>query len=271
MTRVKKFFNNYQTIYRHAASARDPIGNGKPVSESIRFYLRPHDTSVDIYCHNTLLGTISSDNVMEFTAAPKEIWRVGNSLAMTIRKLMPLHFHNFERGEYKVITRKNTANTNKATNYSGQAGFREAAKTAQQYFQHLRINIETGEVVNPRDMKLSVNEEKRKIWLAGLKQVRLKLRTMARLGLLERNENRSYVYLNSDIIQHIAEQIMKGEVDDRLIDGITLATSTWTARRKNITFSEAVYRTFEVAVKSNSKTMRQHVGVLDNGDKSDQI
>lgn len=260
----------YAALLKKVKTARRPYTSGKPLNSSMRGYLRedPDYTAPVIDIRHEYRGsdkgykvcTVYPDNIVEMVATPNEIWSRGTSLSQQLNKVLPLVLHNFDTGRYKLITEADLHN------YQGLFWWQQvrgASKEAQEYFQHLKVNLCTGKVINPKDMTPVVDEEKRKEWLAGLKKFRLKLRTLARLGVLRSFKDRTVYTIDKADLQHLADAIMRGECDETCVKLLVEHTSDWQVGRSGKTFDACVLNTFENMLKSNSRELRSHAGVID--------
>lgn len=240
-------FKSYAEMHEYVSEGRSPRGSGRKYTSAFRLFLR--DDHIEINCHSLKLAKLHPDDTLEFVATTRQVWAAGNSLAMNMAKLLPVIFRNFDTGRYKVVSP-----------LKGSVWQRDA----QEYFQGLILNLKTGEVINPKDMTPETNEEKRKQWLAGLKSFRLRLRAMARVGVFDAQKNdapRHSPYFSADDLNALAEAIMSGEVSEDIARMLRYKTSEWTAHKYS-SYGEAVVAVFENTVKSNSRTLRTHVGVI---------
>lgn len=243
----RKPFNSFAEMYAYVNEGRTPRDKGRKYTSAFRLFLR--DDHIEVRNHGMSVAKLYPDDTLEFIATTKQVWAAGNSLAMNFTKLLPVIFSNFDTGRYKVVSP-----------LKGSVRQREA----QEYFQGLILNLKTGEVINPKDMTPVTDEDKRKQWLAGLKSFRLRLRAMARVGVFDAyndGKSRYHTYSSADDLNALAEAIMSGEVSEGMVDMLGHKVSSWTAR-KYTSYGEAVVAVFENTVKSNSRTLRTHVGVI---------
>jgi hypothetical protein len=87
---------------------------------------------------------------------------------------------------------------------------------------------------------------------------------MARVGVFDAQKDyapRHSPYFSTNDLRTLAEAIMSGEVSEDTARMLRFKTSEWTAR-KYTSYGEAVVGVFENTVKSNSRTLRTHVGVI---------
>jgi hypothetical protein len=256
--------NSYASARKFVDSARWPE-KGKKFNSSIRLSLLPN-MDIEVKSHAYTIAVLSPTNILEFVAPPSVISLQGTSLSQQFEKVFPLSFRNFAVGRYKVVHAKEYDRIPQYNVYT-TADYAERHKTwleirreAPEYFQHLKLNIATGEVINPKDMTPIVNEERQKQWRTGLKQFRTVLRAMARVGTFDNADLGYGAYLNDQARQMIAEAIMEGKVSEKVVEVLKNGTSSWKARR--VGASAAVLATFENLVKSNSRELRAYVKVI---------
>lgn len=266
----KKYFNkaftSHHAALKYVLAGRSPFKHGRPIATSFRMFAVSSglSTEVHLYHDDHKLAVFHPDNTVEFTAPRKTIWSSCYSIAGNIHKIVPVYFHRINTGRYGLVTPYDVDTLNK----NGVTVINRWHKRAmqmidkQEYFQHLRLDLSTGKIVNPKDMAPVVDETKRKIWLDGMKAARLKLRAMARVGVFENRELSYRHYMTPEQIFHIADCIMAGALDEAAIDSIVSTVSHWKVRRF-LSVGDAVVAAFETTVKSNSAEMRTHVGVLD--------
>lgn len=240
-------FKSYAEMYDFVSGGRSPRSAGRKFTSAFRLFLR--DDHIEVRNHSLTLAKLYPDDTLEFIATTKQVWGAGSSLAMNFTKLLPVICRNFDKGRYKIVSP-----------LAGNVWQRDT----QEYFQGLILNLKTGEVINPKDMTPVTDEDKRKQWLAGLKSFRLRLRAMARVGVFDAyndGKSRYHTYFSADDLNALAEAIMSGEVSEGMVDMLGHKVSSWTARKYS-SYGEAVVGVFESTVKSNSRTLRTHVGVI---------
>lgn len=264
----RKPFDSFAEMYAYVNGGRSPRSAGRKYTAAFRLYL--HDDHIEVRNHSMSIAKLYPDDTLEFIATTKQVWSAGNSLATNFTKLLPIDFQNFDTGRYKIVHKNATAKLPPYRNYTSadytnrHNAWLQLRKESQEYFQGLILNIKTGEVINPKDMSPVTNEDKRKQWLAGLKSFRLRLRAMARVGVFgayNDGKPRYHTYFSADDLNALAEAIMSGEVSAGMVDMLGHKVSSWTARKYS-SYGEAVVGVFESTVKSNSRTLRTHVGVI---------
>ena len=187
------------------------------------------------------IARVYPDDTVEFIATSRSVACNGQSLSQNFWKVIPLDFIRIATNRYRVKAR-------------GPA-------IGHEYFQYMRVNLKTGEIINPKNMEPVVDTEKRKQWLRGLKAFRLQLRAMARVGALE-GKHEHYHYINIERLKHISDCIMDGAVTPQAVDILVSVTSPWRADGES-SYGEAVVRMFESVVKSQSRELRNMAGVID--------
>ncbi len=270
-----KSFISYDKVKKYVYGGRWPMTAGRQYTQSFRIIAAEGDGGVEFhaYIDKTKLAVFHPDNTVTMVATPGDVWRYNHTLSGNIHKLIPIYMKRVATGRYGVIAADEVVESLDNPERIGLINrwHRKAmAEThKQEYFQHLRLDLSTGKIINPKDMTPTVDEAKRKQWIDGLKRTRLTLRAMSRIGGLEHythNIASSYTYLGKDVVLRIAECVMAGGLDAATIDALAHSLTTWKRRRYNTT-GEAIVSTFENLVKSHSREMRGHVGVLDFSEK----
>jgi hypothetical protein len=242
---------------------------------NIRLIQRYDHIDIDTDRRGYSLAKLYPDNTLEFIAEPSVINAQGASLAQQFAKVVPFDVVNFDTGRYKIVPTDKYADLPPYPRSHNQTmeewrtqwderskALRKLKSEAQEYFMGMKLNIATGIVINPKDMTPDVDEDKRKQWTAGLKAVRLRLRAMERVGVFEQYTSHipSYTNLTRDDMHRFAEIIMTGEAPQELVEIIARNTSKWKANKVGV--SKAMMTTFENLLKSNSRELRLHVGVI---------
>ena len=262
MPRINHFpdaFSGYADMLDYVKRGRSPTKLGRKVTSNTRLYLL-EDGSITVHVHKIMLAIVTPDNMLEFTASHEQVWHAGHSLVWNIHKTLPVWFKNIDKGRYKLVVREDIESvTDKSEPY--YKVIRKVTPLAQEYFQHLKLDLKTGKIINRKDMTPVVNEDKRKQWLSGLKKTRMNLRAQARVGALDGRHN-SYHFLDAARTKYIADCIMAGQLDTVAVEYLIDTTSPWRARSYS-TYGDAVVATFENFVKSNSRELRVMAGVLD--------
>lgn len=233
------YYYTYAELHDYVRRARDPVGKGRKLTAAFRLFNRAG--AIEICNGARAIARVYPDDIVEFIATPRSVACNGQSLSQNFWKILPLDFIRIATNRYRVKA-------------CGPA-------IGHEYFQYMRVNLKTGEVINPKNMEPVVDTEKRKQWLRGLKAFRLQLRAMARVGALEGKHDR-YQYMSIDRLKHISDCIMDGAVTPQAVDILVSATSPWRASGDS-SYGEAVIRMFESVVKSNSRELRNMAGVID--------
>jgi hypothetical protein len=262
-------FLSYREMCDYVREGRDPRRSGRKYTSAFRLYLR--DGHIEIFNHKTRLALLHSDNILEFVATTRTFWSCGSSLAQNLTKLVPVDAVNFTTGRYKIVPTKLYDGLPGYKFYTTQdyttrhAAWLKIRRDAQEYFQYLKLDLKTGEIINPKKLVPETNVDKRKEWLAGVKSFRLRLRAMARVGALEGHitalENTRTGYFTKEEVSQIAEAIMTGEVSVETARLLCKGTGTWKLRNTE-NKNEVIYETFENLIKSASRDMRLHLGVI---------
>jgi hypothetical protein len=215
--------------------------------------------------HDDKICVVSSDNILTFIATDRTIRRQQYTLSGSFRSFLPVHFFNFDKGRYRVV-HETAVPKKQIKGYDGEVfehpDWIALRKCGQEYFQHLKLDLCTGKIINPKDMAPDVNDDRRKEWLRNLKAYRLRLRAMARVGAFDNIEvARSYrSWWDGTQLNKLAEAIMSQDFSPETMKLLTDRTGAY--KYRNMPRSVAVVDVFESAVKSNSRDMRLHLGVL---------
>lgn len=233
------YYRSYKELNDYLRRARDPVGKGRKFTSAFRLF--DCVGAIEVRNGGRAIARVYPDDTVEFVATSRVIAVLGQSLSMNFLKVLPMDFVRIATHRYRVRPR--------------------GVPKGHEYFQHMRVNIKTGEIINPKNMEPVVDSEKRKQWLRGLKAFRLQLRAMARVGALE-GKHDGYNYLNVERLKHISDCIMNGTVSPRAVDMLVSATSPWRSNGDSF-YGETVVRMFESVVKSHSRELRNMAGVID--------
>lgn len=233
------YYKSYEELNNYLRRARDPVVKGRKFTSAFRLFNCAG--AIEIRNGARAIARVYPDDIVEFIATPHVIAAQGQSLATNFWKALPMEFVRIATRRYRVRPR--------------------GVPKGHEYFQYMRINIKTGEIINPKNMEPVVDSDKRKQWLRGLKAFRLQLRAMARVGALE-GKHDGYNYINFDRLKHISDCIMGGAVSPQAVAILVSATSPWRSAGDS-SYGETVVRMFENTVKSHSRELRSMAGVID--------
>jgi hypothetical protein len=263
MNRIyRNAFTDYKHALRFAEAGRSPWKHGRPYRSFGRLYLgkdEDNQTVISFWVHDVQVCTMTPDNIVTFTATPAQIRSVGPSLAGSFSSMLPALFVNFATGRYKLWSKELPMQEGR----HAYTDWRRLRSEGQEYFQHLRLDIVNGVIVNTKDMTPTVDNDKRKQWTRNLKAYRYRLRVMARLGTFD-NMQRERTWWDKDSIHMLAEAVMKLDVSPDIMQMLVNQTSSW--KYKDMPRGEAVLQVFNSAVQTHSREMRLHLGVLVNQD-----
>jgi hypothetical protein len=258
-------FDRFGQILDFAMKGRSPYKLGVPFRTFGRLHVNKEHTEITFSVHDDKVCVISKDNIVTFIATDKTIRRNQHTLSGSFRTFLPVHFVYFDTGRYK-IAHDSAMPKKQGTYYDGRTfeynDWKALRKCGQEYFQHLKLDLCTGKIINPKDMAPDVNDERRKEWLRNLKAYRLRLRAMARIGAFDNVEReRSYhTWWDGAQLNKLAEAIMAQDFSPETIQLLTARLGAW--KYRTMIPGDAVVEVFESAVKSNSRDMRLHLGVL---------
>jgi hypothetical protein len=265
MGKKARRFDRFGQILDFAMKGRSPYKNGVPFRTFGRLHVNEEHTEITFSVHDDKICTITSDNVLTFIATDKTIRTQQYTLSSSFRSFLPVHFINFDTGKYKVC-HEGTTPKRRVMSYDGQYyefnDWNALRKSGQEYFQHLKLDLCTGKIINPKDMAPDVNEDRRKEWLRNLKAYRLRLRTMARIGAFDNvvRERSYHNWWDGTHLNKLADAIMAQDFSPEAMQLVIARMGAW--KYRTVPPGEAVVDVFESAVKSNSRDMRLHLGVL---------
>jgi hypothetical protein len=258
-------FDRFGQILDFAMAGRSPYKLGVPFRTFGRLHVNKEHTEITFSVHDDKICVVSSDNILTFIATDKAIRRQQYTLSSSFRSFLPVRFFNFDKGRYRVV-HDSAMPKRTGTCYDGKTfvynDWRALRKSGQEYFQHLKLDLCTGKIINPKDMAPDVNDGRRKEWLRNLKAYRLRLRAMARVGAFDNVEReRTYhSWWDGTQLNKLAEAIMAQDFSTETMKLLTARIGAY--KYRTMSPGEAVVEVFESAVKSNSRDMRLHIGVL---------
>jgi hypothetical protein len=114
-------------------------------------------------------ATLSKDNILEFTADVGAMRRISITLAQALHRAIGIRWNRVATGRYEVVTYAN-----------------HITKSVSEFRKGLKINIISGEILNPyiRNKEVADTDAK-KVWLRSLKEYKKGLKARARLGVLD--------------------------------------------------------------------------------------
>ena len=268
MAKRKGAFRSYDEAANWLSKGRWPNEVGREYVSRMRLYQRDGHIAIhhDNWRNDECIAKLTPDNVLELVATPQSISARGTSLSQQLEKVVPFRLCNFAVGRYKVVHMDEYKRLPEWKDYSDWGPrhqiWLDIRREAHEYFMGMRLDLSTGMVINTKDMTPNVDEDKRKQWTAGLKAVRLRLRAMERVGVFDQYAAtvRSYAHNTRDDMVKAAEIIMTGEAPQELVEIIARNTSNWKAQQVGV--GKAMMTAFENMLKSNSREMRLHVGVI---------
>ena len=242
-----RWFRDCKSIREYTMEGRWPSTLGRPYRSFARLFAR--DEKVEVHVHKTHVLNVYPDDAVEFVATTRDILGVAVTLSGSLPRVLPIEFINFDTKRYRVRGRNN------------RMSWLEASRTQQEYFQHLRLNLKTGEIINPKDMSPIVNDDKRKAWIRNLKAYRQRLRTMAKIGVFDNMAPASrHGWMGQENIKRLAEAIMAMDFSEEVLELLANATGRW--KYRNQTMGDAVMDVFNSTLQNNSREMRLHLGVI---------
>lgn len=248
---MQQHAKNYQGLMNLIKRGRDPYTNGVPFKSFARLYLQRDSNTISLHVRDKHIADVTPDDELTFVATPATIWSVGNTLSGSFSNLLPVMFANFDKGRYRVVPLPPPG--------WRWSEIRELARKGQEYFQHLKLDLKNNRIINTKDMKPVVDTDKRKQWVRNLATYRMRLRTMAKLGVFD-SMDPPRKNLDSKTINALADAIMAQDYSQPVLTMLVGCTKTWKYRQ--LCRGDAVVHVFNGAVQNNSRDMRLHLGVI---------
>lgn len=257
-------FGTFKDILDFTLRGRSPYKHGVPFRSFGRLHVDLKHTEITFSMGKDTICTVSNENILTFVATPEVIRRNQYTLSSSFRVFLPVHFLNFDVGRYKVSHEAGFSRCmhtfNDGATYEA-VNWRDVRKSGQEYFQHLKIDLCTGKVINPKDTTPTVDEDRRRAWMKNLKAFRLRLRTMARIGVFDNAESaKTHGWWDEDDVHCLADAIMAQDVSPAVLQLLIDRARSYRYRR--LSRGDAVMTVFESVIKTYSLSIRLHLKVL---------
>lgn len=197
-----------------------------------------------VWLHGHRVGRYLPDDTFEFTLTEDALHRVSASLSATAYVNTPFAFKRLGVGRYRV------------SNYPHSDG--------PEYFPGLTYDLADDQWLNARpDAHTNVNQEARKEWLKASREWKYAVKTLARLGVLERIEpmRGTHSYAPGGLKSAAGLDKLYKIVSDRDVSSEALS---W-LRAMTYTYnpsSEEVYAAFVRVLEHHSFELRKRFGVF---------
>lgn len=182
----KAVIRSYADTEAHFKTCRSPA-KGKPLRSWARIF-RNEDGSFSFRAMGyngdagQEIGVLTADDVFTFTMRPHIARNTcAVTLAQSLYKAIPIMWQRVGIAKYRVHYTGNIPKTDK-----GWVDWKYMRKDAPEYFEGIKFNLKTGELVNAMpNVIVKVNDAKRKEWLTSLRKFKLTVKTMAKIGVFD--------------------------------------------------------------------------------------
>lgn len=157
--------------------------NGKPILSFARMYQQGDAYTINI--GKLLIAKVLPDNTLEYHASVDEYRSVHPTISSALDRIINVKSLRVGKNRYRVghvkwLGRVMTSWGRETHNWN------KLRSEGQEYFQGLKIDLMSGEVINPRaDMSLTVNPDNRKTWLRALRSFKNGILVRKKLGVFD--------------------------------------------------------------------------------------
>lgn len=157
--------------------------NGKPILSFARMF--QSGDAYAIHIGKLVVAKILPDNTLEYCASVDEYRSVHPTISSALDRIINVKSlrvgkNRYRLGHVKWLGRVTTAWGSEIHDW------KKLRSEGQEYFQGLKIDLISGEVLNPRaDMTLAINSDNRKTWLRALRSFKGGIKVRNRLGVFD--------------------------------------------------------------------------------------
>ncbi len=163
-------------------SAKNKV-TGKPILSFARMF--QSGDAYAIHIGKLVVAKILPDNTLEYCASVDEYRDVHPTISSALDRVINVKSLRVGKNRYRVGHVKWLGRVKTAWG-SEMHDWKKLRSEGQEYFQGLKIDLHSGEVLNPRtDMKLAVNSDNRKTWLRALRSFKGGIKVRTRLGVFD--------------------------------------------------------------------------------------
>lgn len=182
---------SYTDAVRLFQTARDKE-RGKPLRSFANMTLEGGVYVISIHGHN--LAKVHPDNTLEYVASPELYRDRHNTISMSFHHIVPVQSIRVSTNKYRIGHVKWMGSREVTFQQYGSGGtatyvrkdWEKLRAEGQEYFQGVKIDLHSGEVVNPReDMTVNIISENRKTWLRSLRNFKNGIRVRGKLGVFD--------------------------------------------------------------------------------------
>jgi hypothetical protein len=238
----------YEQAEAFFAKARD-VSKGRPL-HSYAWRLHKDGDCYPVWVQGQPLGRYNPDNTFVFTMPDTTLRRFSQSISATADRNLPFRVVRLSPERFRV-----------ASTYLG-----EAVADGPEYFAGLTYDLTNRRWVNARPDALSrVNKEARREWLRALKAWKRTVKTLARLGVLERIEpDRGAPYIYSDAgVDKLYKIIATNDVSEASLAWVKGNLVAYYGPYEGVGY---LYGCIENLLSRHSFSLRKRFGVFDGED-----
>lgn len=233
-------FKSYAAAKAYTEQARNP-SVGRPLwSRGWRTVMRDEDCAITL--HDTEVGRYKPDNTFVFTLSDDDLSKVRYSLSSTGDQNTLFNFARLSPERFRVYV----------------VGSHEQPE----YFAGLTYDLTAGGWTNARpDLHTLALPEKRREWLRALREWKRSVKTLARLGVLERIHKDPTFYRaasKADTLDKLYEMILARDVSPESLGLLIGCLFYWDSTPD----SNAIYEEIERLVAAHSYGLRKRFGVF---------
>lgn len=270
---------SYTDAVRLFQTARDKE-KGKPLRSFANMTLDAGVYVISI--HGQAIAKVHPDNTLEYIASSTLYRDRHNTISMSFHHVVPMQSVRVSTNKYRIGHVKWMGNKEVTYQQYGTGGtatyvrnnWEKLRSEGQEYFEGVRIDLHSGEVINPReDMTTNIIPENRKTWLRALRNfrngiiVRSKIGVfdgmIAEMGLANASKWNSHVKWANDAFNLLVTNMKEGTFEDEL-----MRLLVHHARYQNygtITGQHVITATINL-LKDNSVPLRREFEVFGNAE-----
>lgn len=270
---------SYTDAARLFQTARDKE-KGKPLRSFANMTLDAATFVISV--HGQAIAKVHPDNTLEYVASPTLYRDRHSTISMSFHHVVPIHSVRVSANKYRIGHTKWMGNKEVTYQQYGTGGtgtyirnnWEKLRSEGQEYFQGAKIDLHSGEVINPRaDMTTNIIPDNRKTWLRALRNFRNGILVRGKIGVFDgmiaemdlANTNRwdSHVRWENDAFNLLVTNMKEGMFEDDLMRLLVRH-----ARYQNygvITGQQVVMATINL-LKDNSVLLRREFEVFGNAE-----
>lgn len=156
---------------------------GKPVLSFARMFQKGEDYTIHI--GSLLIAKVSPDNTLEYCASVDEYRNVHPTISSSLDRIINVKSLRVGKNKYRIGHVKWLGRI--LTSWGREThDWNKLRNEGQEYFQGVKIDLHSGEVINPRaDMSATINPDNRKTWLRALRSFKNGIHVRQKLGVFD--------------------------------------------------------------------------------------